>query len=129
MRIPLLLSVCVLALLPGAVRAGEPSGEQIYKQMCARCHGATGEGTKKAPQPLLGDKSVPQLAVVIDRTMPEDDPDKLDAAGSRQVAQYIFDAFYSPQAQARIKPPRIDLSHLTVNQYRNAVADLVASFR
>jgi cytochrome c553 len=129
MRIPPLLSVGVLALLPGAVRADEPGGEQIYKQTCARCHGAAGEGTKKAPQPLIGDKSVAQLAVVIDRTMPEDDPDKLDAAGSRKVAQYVFDAFYSPAAQARIKPPRIDLSHLTVNQYRNAVADVVAGFR
>ena len=32
-------------------------------------------------------------------------------------------------AQARNKPARIELSRLTVRQYRNAVADLVGSFR
>ena len=72
--------------------------------MCARCHGAKGEGTKKYAQPLIGDKSVAQLAAVIDRTMPEDDPDKLDAAGSKRVAEYIYDAFYSPAAQAEAEP-------------------------
>src|SRR5262245_47272800 len=129
MRIHLSLSVCALVLGPVAVRAEEPTGEQIYKQMCVRCHGASGEGTKKAPQPLFGDKSVAQLAAVIDRTMPEDDPDLLDAAGSKKVAQYIYDQFYSPAAQARIKPPKLALSHLTVGQYRQAIADAVASFR
>ncbi len=125
-----LLSVCFLALAPAAVRADdkEKTGEQIYKQECNRCHGATGEGSKKA-QPLFGDKSVAQLANVIQRTMPEDDPGSLDAASSKRVAEYIFDKFYSPAAQARIKPPRIDLTHLTVKQYRNAVADVVGSFR
>ncbi|MBA4186883.1 MAG: hypothetical protein C0467_02575 [Planctomycetaceae bacterium] len=61
--------------------------------------------------------------------MPEDDPDKLDAAGSKKVAEYIYDKFYSPQAQARIRPPRVELSHLTIRQYRNAIADIVGSFR
>ena len=66
--------------------AEDRTGEQIYKEMCARCHGAKGEGTKKYEHPLTGDKSVAQLAGVIDRTMPEDDPDKLDAEGSKRVA-------------------------------------------
>ena len=113
-----LLSVLALAVWPAAVSAEELTGEKIYKQMCVRCHGAAGEGTTKAPAPLLGGKSVGQLANLIDRTMPEDDPDKLDAAGSKKVAEYIYDKFYSPAAQAKLKPPRIDLAHLTVNQYR-----------
>ncbi len=49
----------------------------------------------------------------------------------RQVAAYIYDAFYSKAAQARnpFRPARIELSRLTVRQYRNAVADLIGSFR
>ena len=120
--------MCLLALAASA-RAEEKSGEQIYKEMCARCHGAKGEGTKKYEQPLTGDKSVARLAKVIDRTMPEDDPDKLDAAQSKKVAEYIHDAFYSPVAQAKLNPPRVELARLTVRQYRNAVADLIGSFR
>lgn len=111
------------------VAKAETTGAEIYKELCARCHGATGGGTKKAPLPLAGDRSVPQLAAVIDRTMPEEDPDALDAAGAKKVAEYIFDAFYSPAAQAKIKPPRPELSHLTVRQYRNAVAEVVGTFR
>jgi hypothetical protein len=60
--------------------------------------------------------------------MPEDDPDKVNAAEARQIADYITEAFYSPRAQARIKPPRVDLSRLTVRQYRQSVADLVSEF-
>ena len=37
-----------------------------------------------------------QLASVIDRTMPEDDPDKLDAAGSKRVAEYIYERSIRP---------------------------------
>ncbi len=45
------------------------------------------------------------------------------------VAAYIHDGFYSKTARARNKPPRVELSRLTVRQYRNAVADLIGSFR
>ncbi|MBY0458133.1 MAG: hypothetical protein K2V38_12395, partial [Gemmataceae bacterium] len=61
--------------------------------------------------------------------MPEDDPSKLDAAGAKQVSAYIYDAFYSPDAQAKLNPPRVELSRLTIKQYRNAVADALAAFR
>jgi hypothetical protein len=118
-----------LAMSTSFALSEERTGEQIYKQMCARCHGAKGEGTKKYELPLTGDKSLPQLAAVIDRTMPEGDPDKLDAEGSKLVAAYIYDAFYSPNAQAKINPPRIELSRLTVKQYRNSIADLIGGFR
>ncbi len=122
------LPVCLLVLCPVAARADEPNAEQLYNQQCVRCHGANGEGGKKA-QPLTGDKSVPQLANVIQRTMPEDNPGTLDVAQSRKLAEYISEKFYSPAAQARIKPPRVDLTHLTIRQYRNAVADVIGSFR
>lgn len=122
-------ALAALALAPFAFGAETRTGEQIYKQMCARCHGAKGEGTKKYEAPLTGDRSVAQLAGVVDRTMPEGDPDALDAEGSRRVAQYMHETFYSPDAQAKLNPPRVELSRLTVKQYRNSVADLVGSFR
>jgi hypothetical protein len=61
--------------------------------------------------------------------MPKDDPGTCVGEDARKVAAYIYEAFYSKAAQARNKPPRIELSRLTVGQYRNAVADLVGSFR
>ena len=115
-------------LTPAA--AAELTGSQIYRQQCARCHGAEGEGNKKEyPQPLAGKRSVAQLARYIAKSMPDDDPGTVTRPEADKVAAYIYDAFYSPAAQVRQKPPRIELSRLTVRQYRNAVMDLVAGFR
>ncbi len=120
--------VALLAFFPFA-NAQEKSGEVIYRQMCAKCHGAKGEGGKSYPVPLIGDKSVAQLAQVIDLTMPDGAPELLDAVGSKRVAEYMHDAFYSPNAQAKLNPPRVELSRLTVKQYRNSIADVISSFR
>ena len=46
----------------GLVSGAEKSGEQIYRQHCARCHGAAGEGTKKYEKTLAGNKELPMLA-------------------------------------------------------------------
>jgi mono/diheme cytochrome c family protein len=108
--------------------ADQPRGEQIFRRQCASCHGAKGEGTKNYAKPLTGDRSVGQLAQFISQWMPPG-PRKWVGEDARKVAAYIHDAFYSPLAQARNRPARIALSHLTVRQYRNAVADLVGSFR
>ena len=48
---------------------------------------------------------------------------------AQAVAEWMQRTFYSPEAQALINPPRIELSRLTVSQYRNAIADLAISFR
>ena len=63
--------------------------------------------------------------------MPEDAPGECVGEDAEKVAAFIYEAFYSKAAQARNKfqAPRIELSRLTVRQYRNAVADLVGSFR
>src|SRR5437764_7261869 len=119
----------VLLVLPPPALAADRTGEQIYKQQCVRCHGPSGEGTKKYPHALAGDRSVPQLAQLIAKTMPENDPGSLPADDARKVAAFIHAAFYSAEARQRNKPPRIELARLTVRQYRNAVADLVGSFR
>jgi len=108
----------------------EAPGAAIYAAKCASCHGAAGEGTPdKHSIPLIGDKSVLELAAVIQKTMPEDDPGSLSADDAKLVATYIHESFYSPTAQARLKPARIELSRLTVRQYQNSVTDLLASFR
>jgi cytochrome c553 len=104
-------------------------GEAIYRQQCAECHGASGEGTEDNPKPLAGDKSVAQLSKLIARTMPEDDPGTCVGEDADRVAAYIHEAFYTKNAKAAAKAPRIEVSRLTVRQYRNAVADLIGSFR
>ncbi len=102
----------------------------VFKTKCASCHGAAGEGTSKNyPQPLVGDLSIGELTRYIEKTMPEDKPGTCVGEEAARVAEYIHGTFYSPTAQARNKPARIELSRLTVRQYRNAVADLIGSFR
>ncbi|MDB5349233.1 MAG: cytochrome c [Planctomycetota bacterium] len=109
--------------------AADRTGEQIYKQQCASCHGGTGEGTVDYPRALAGDRSVAQLSGLIAKTMPEDDPGSCVGDDANKVAAYIYESFYSSAARARNKPPRIELSRLTVRQYRNAVADLIGGFQ
>ena len=122
---------CVLvAVLSTPLFAAERTGRSIYLEMCANCHGEQGEGVvTEYPNPLGGDRTLAQLTRMIDRTMPQDDPDRLDEEGAKLVAQYTYDEWYSPIAQARRAAPRIELSRLTVAQYRNTLADLVGSFR
>ncbi|MGA2259114.1 MAG: PA14 domain-containing protein, partial [Thermoguttaceae bacterium] len=106
------------------------AGQEIYRQQCASCHGAAGEGSADSyPRPLTGDRSLGQLAGFIEKSMPEDKPGSCVGDDARNVAAYIYDAFYSPAARARNQPARVELSRLTVNQYANVVADLVGSFR
>jgi hypothetical protein len=131
-RIQVVGVLFLLALVPNPFSsAGEgPIGEQTYRKRCASCHGASGEGTKEhRSKPLIGDRSVPQLASLIAKTMPKDAPGSCTGEDADKVAAYIYDAFYSKAARERNKPPRIELSRLTVRQYQNAVADLVGSFR
>ena len=110
--------------------ADDRAGEQIWKAQCARCHGEQGQGVEaEYSEPLIGDKSIGELAAIINETMPSDDPQTCVGPAAEQVAAYIYDAFYSPIAQARNRPAAVAFSRLTVPQYRNAVADLIASFR
>jgi hypothetical protein len=109
--------------------AEDHPGLAIYREHCGRCHGDAGAGTPDVPDPLVGDRSVNQLAAYIDETMPEDDPSAVAADEARQVAEYIHGAFYSAVARDRNRPARVELSRLTVRQYQNSAADLIASFR
>ncbi|MDX1964581.1 MAG: PA14 domain-containing protein, partial [Pirellulales bacterium] len=105
------------------------AGKTLYHAKCAACHGQKGEGSDQHDQTLQGDRSVAQLADYIHKTMPEDAPGTLSAVEAANAASYVYHEFYSLAARERHKPPRIELSRLTVKQYRQAVADLVGSFR
>jgi hypothetical protein len=132
MRSPCTLMLASAAMAVSMCRpacAADHPGLAVYKEHCGRCHGDAGAGTTNVPDPLFGDLSVNQLAAYIDETMPEDDPSLVTGTAARQVAEYIHGAFYSAVARDRNRPARAELSRLTVRQYRNVVADLVASFR
>ena len=110
--------------------AAPRDGEVVYRQDCMSCHGPIGEGVAgKADEPLVGEKSIASLAKYIAREMPEDDPGTLSMADATASAEYIHKAFYSAEARARNHPPRIELAHLTVRQYRESIADLLGSLR
>lgn len=119
--------VAALGLARADDVAPSPSGAAIYRQHCQRCHGADGQGSPAVPVPLAGERPIDQLAALIDATMPEDDPDALDAAASRRVAAYVHETFSSPVARERFRPPRVELARLTVRQHRHVIADLVGA--
>lgn len=105
-------------------------GQAIYREQCAECHGDKGQGVpEKYDDPLVGNRSLDSLTRRIDRTMPEDKAELCVGDDARAVAEYIFDAFYSPEARGEFETPPLDLSRLTVSQFRNTVADLVGRFR
>ena len=133
-------ALIVVAVLAYAGRQGQRyykknlaaprAGEVVYRQDCMSCHGPVGQGVAgKADEPLVGEKSIASLAKYIAREMPEDDPGTLSLADATASAEYIHKAFYSGEARARNHPPRIELAHLTVRQYRESIADLLASLR
>ncbi len=126
----LVIAFAAVARPSAAAPSAANNGEQTYRTRCVSCHGLAGEGVKdKYPHPLVGDRSPAQLAKLIAKTMPEEAPGTCVGAEADAVAAYIHDSFYSPVARARNKPPRVELSRLTVGQYRNSVADLVGAFR
>ena len=138
--IKVVAALVVLAALVFAGRQGQRyykknlaaprAGEVVYRDDCMRCHGPVGQGVAgKADEPLVGEKSIASLAKYIAREMPENDPGTLSLADATASAEYIHKAFYSGEARARNHPPRIELAHLTVRQYRESIADLLASLR
>jgi hypothetical protein len=128
--------VFVAAVLLGAnhgraeeVKVEHP-GAKVYQQMCVDCHGTKGEGVAdKYDEPLVGKRSVASLTRYITRAMPDGKEGTCVGDDAANVAAYIFDAFYSPAAQARNNPVRESLARLTVARYQNSVADLIGRFR
>lgn len=132
MRRPAFLRGLLILLTAGGgfvrAHAGE-SGDAIYRRLCVECHGERGEGVAgKYDETLHGDRPVDSLARLIERTMPEDRPELCVGPDATAVAQYIFNAFYSPAARARNRPARVDVVRLTNRQFRESVADLFGEF-
>ena len=116
------VSCSVAPSRPSSVAAGE----KIYRQTCASCHGAQGQGVEdKYKEALAGDWAQPRLARYIAKNMPDDNPATLSAAEAAAVAAFVFDSFYSRAAQARLHPARIEIAHLTNRQYAVTLADLL----
>src|SRR6266446_9659617 len=104
-------------------------GREIFRQLCAKCHGRNGEGVKgKYDDALRGDWAIEKLTRYIDKNMPDDAPEKCVGSDAEAVARYIYDTFYSREARLRNHPPRVELVHLTNRQYLNTVADLIKQF-
>src|SRR3954452_9544260 len=91
------LRIAIIGSLVGSTGiAAEKNGQQIYAEMCAKCHGASGEGSEEDyPERLQGELSVGELARLIAKTMPYQHPEKIGADESLLVSAYIHDAFYS----------------------------------
>lgn len=114
-------------ILPAEDVTSEHPGAVIYRNQCVDCHGLNGGGEDGYPA-LFGDRPAVELAEVIATTMPEGEPEACEGDDAQAVAEWMLTAFYSPEAQARINPPRKRLSRLTVSQHRNAFADLISGF-
>lgn len=129
-RMPLSLVAAFVTVFTAntSAYAAELTGAAIYANLCVSCHGPNGEGTKENPSPLVGDRSLQELADLIERTMPEDEPEKCVGKDAQKVAAYIHETFYSAVARERNRPASIEFSRLTVRQHENALADLIASF-
>jgi hypothetical protein len=108
-------------------QAQKPDGQALFASKCAPCHGAKGQGGPGYKAALKGTLSVGELGNFIAKSMPPG-AKHCPAPQATQIAEYMYNAFYSPLAQERNRPARVELSRLTVRQFRNAVADLVSGF-
>ncbi|MGI9239948.1 MAG: c-type cytochrome, partial [Verrucomicrobiales bacterium] len=126
------LQLIILALIAQlALASGENRGAAIYKSQCAECHGNDGQGVPgEYDDPLVGDRSIKSLAKLIERTMPEQDESLCVGDDAAAVAAFIHGAFYSAEAREQLgltPDVRVELARRTVPQYRNAIADIIAS--
>ncbi|MDG1891915.1 MAG: DUF1592 domain-containing protein [Verrucomicrobiota bacterium] len=103
-------------------------GEQVFRALCVDCHGVDGMGVEgNYDDPLYGTRSLESLTRRVVRTMPEDDPESCQGEEALAVSTYIYHAFYSEQARARMGlSPRIEMARLTVTQHQNMLADLIS---
>lgn len=120
----ILLACCATSWLQPthSILAADEAGEIVFKQKCAQCHGSHGQGAAGGYEnPLRGEQTVVELTHLIEETMPEDNPEECVGDEARQVAEYIRKHFFS-------QTPRLELARLTVDQHRNAIADVIGRF-
>ena len=109
--------------------AGEKTqhaGKAIYSKQCASCHGDKGEGVQGVSEnPLRGTLSIDQLAMQIEKTMPEGSPEECTGTDAKEVAEYIHKAFYGSKETLESNSSRVELAHLTNRQYLLSISDLL----
>ncbi len=104
-------------------------GRAIYVRQCAECHGDTGDDfLDETGELFYGAKTRDELTRYIDREMPDGEPELCVGEEAEAVADYLYRTIYDPAARESFALPEADLTRLTVDQYLNSVADLVASF-
>lgn len=120
-------------VLAAASAQAAPDGAAIYQKLCVRCHGPQGEGVPgECEEPLRGKRSVESLTRYIDRYMPEEAPEKCQGEDAAAVAAWMHQEFYAGTPKGGKEGaavPRVQLSRLTNEQFRQSVADLFGSFR
>lgn len=118
------LLCCAMAFAEDVDEIG--AGRAIFLEQCADCHGADGQGVAGAYEsPLEGDLSIKQLIAYVAETMPEGHPEACVGDDARLVTQFFMNAFYTREARLRNNPPKIEFSRLTIDQYHNAVTDVM----
>lgn len=125
----LLILLCIAPLARGAEPTGNDlTGQQLYSERCASCHGPQGEGVASGyPEPITAGRTLAELAQLIAETMPADAEEKCSPADAQKLAAYLNDTLLAGRS---VPPaPRVEFSRLTVRQYRQAVADLLATLR
>ncbi|MDA7880107.1 DUF1588 domain-containing protein [Mariniblastus sp.] len=124
----LILCFSIGLLLIDSVQ-GDEQGAEIYRAQCAACHGNNGQGTAEHySDPLRGDLALSQLEKLIVKTMPEEHPETCVGDDAKLVAAFVYDRFYSLEAQRKSNKSRIELSRLTVRQLRESIVDLLGVF-
>lgn len=127
----LLLTALVsgLAGTGSAIDLENHPGKAIYQRLCLDCHDWDGNPVEGVDSdPLVGNRSLESLAGRIERTMPEDEEHLCVGEDAKTVAEFVYHAFYSAEAQARKNDVRTDLTRLTAPQLQNSVTDLIGGF-
>ncbi len=102
-------------------------GKAIFEKQCAECHGDRGQGVDgEYDKPLAGDWPLEKLVRVVDKTMPELEPELCQGENAKLVAAYVFETFWQKRRESA--PREITLARLTNRQFRQSVADLFAQF-
>ncbi|MCS6898680.1 MAG: DUF1592 domain-containing protein [Myxococcales bacterium] len=106
---------------PGSVT----SGEALYKQHCASCHGPTGEGG--SGKKLKGwTKGWAELVSTIDLRMPPQDPKRCQGTCATDIAAYILANFQAEPLDCKgneLPPRRLRL--LNRREYNATIRDLL----
>ncbi len=102
-----------------------PDGARLYAELCASCHGESGEGGL-GPELIDHPGSLDALASIIEERMPQGAPERCDARCARTLASFILARFTSSALRCDGVPPsprRLRL--LSRAEYRASVRDLL----